>query len=90
MKNTSTYLKDNREEIITEINQEIKRVSSLFGKSFVNLRQAMIIYKDVFESTSNAGKAREAVEIAIKGNQKLSAYFFISESALSQLPSSMR
>ena len=88
--NTSQFLKDNRESIISEINREIERITILFDRAKCDLKGAMGIYKNTLEATQNAGKAIEEAKKAIKGGQKMSPYFFISENSLGQLGSSMR
>jgi hypothetical protein len=88
---TQKYLSENRESIITMINREIKRVEVVYDrKAKASLKEAMIVYKNVLETTLNAGKAKEAVEKVIRGNMRVSAYAHLSEASIAQLPSSMR
>ena len=90
MTNATEYLNDNRNKIISTLQNEIKRKTAVCGRTATDLKGAMMIYKEVFENTNQAWKAKEAAIEAIGGNIKVSKYAFLSDASKRQLGSSMR
>lgn len=88
--NTTTFLAENRENIIKRLSTEITRKIAVCGRAACDLKGAMIVFKGELEATQTEWKAYEAAEKAINGKIKVSKYFFLSESAQRQMGSSMK
>lgn len=86
----TTYLSENRNEIIDKLQREIKRKLTVCGKTATDLKGAMIVFKNTLESTGNIHAANKASIDAINGKIKASKYAHLSESAQRQMPSSWR
>lgn len=87
---TQKFLSDNRDSIINYINSELKRKIAVCGRAATDLKGAMIVYKEVLESTELEWKAKEAAIKAIRGGIKASKYAHLSDASRRQLSSSMR
>lgn len=86
--NAAEYLKENREQIIAQLNAEISRKIIVCGRAATDLRGAMMVYKESFEQTGMAWKAKEEAEKAINGNIKVRNHLL--NGSMNQRPSFMR